>query len=121
LLFNLEFRPPAIAGVLLYTALGLAVLLVPESSVHSALDRTRHEVLNEAIRRLKTQEEPVVEPAWMKVINRSPDPAKAFDRAVQEALETSTWTYDLSSVSSVLGTWLLPLVPLLANSIRIQP
>ena len=120
LLLDLKFRAPAVAGILAYTALGLAVLFVPESSLHGALERTRHEVLDEAIRRLKDPAKPSGNPAWLKVLDQSPDPEKAFDRAVQEALGTSTWTYDVSTVSSMVGTWLLPLIPLLANSVRFQ-
>ena len=120
LLLDLEFRAPAVAGILVYTALGLAILFVPESSVHGALERTRQDVLDETIRRLKPPVDPSGRPAWLKVIDQLPDPEKAFDRAVQEALVTSTWTYDLPTVSSMVATWLLPLIPLLANSVRFQ-
>jgi hypothetical protein len=37
-------------------------------------------------------------------------------RDVQEVVDAKTWTYDGGTVSSVLGTWLLPLVPLVVNS-----
>jgi hypothetical protein len=120
LLFDLEFTALSVASILVYSALGLAILFVPEISVHNALERTRHEVLDEAIRRLKDPGKPSGHPAWLQVLEQSPDAEKAFDRAVQEALRTSTWTYDVSTVSSIVGTWLLPLVPLLANSIRFQ-
>ena len=33
------------------------------------------------------------------------------------AIDSPTWTYDIANVSSVLGTWLLPLVPLAVNSL----
>lgn len=114
-LFRLEFRLNAVVSVLVYTAFGLAILLVPEATVHGALERVRHDVLNEAIQRLKIPGSRGESP-WLTFIDRSPDPQQSFDRAVQEALNAGTWTYDLSSVSSVLGTWLLPLVPLLVNS-----
>ena len=117
LLYDLKFEPNQIVTVLVFTALGLGIFLLPELAIHTALDRVRHDVLNEAIRRLKT-------PAsadgadWRTLVDRT-DAASSdgFDRVVQEAINTPTWTYDLVNVSTVLGTWLLPLLPLAANSL----
>ena len=118
LLFRVEFHPAQVANVLVYTALGLGILVLPELSIHSALEHQRHEVLNEAIRRMRTPIASVHDPDWRTLADSRDDPAGGnFYRVVQDAIDSPTWTYDIANVSSVLGTWLLPLVPLAVNSL----
>jgi len=91
---------------------------VPELTIHHALERLRHDLLDDAIRRLRgeaTTDGAAGEPGGV-LATIAGSTGDSVRRDVQEVVDAKTWTYDGGTVSSVLGTWLLPLVPLVVNS-----
>jgi hypothetical protein len=102
-LFRVQYTLPAVAAVLMLTAFGLVLFAWPQYAVHIALERARHEVLDEAINRL------------VKPLDLTQATGETFQQLLADAVGATTWTYNFSDVASVLGTWLLPLLPLVLN------
>jgi hypothetical protein len=114
-LFRVQYTLPAVAAVLTLTAFGLVLFAWPQYAVHIALERARHEVLDEAVNRLVTPLDLTQGPGWGLLRMPAPAPSETFQQPLADAVGATTWTYNLSDIAAVLGTWLLPLLPLVLN------
>jgi hypothetical protein len=115
-LFRVQYTLPAVAAVLTLTAFGLVLFAWPQYAVHIALERARHEVLDEAVNRLVTPLDLTQGPGWKGLLRMpAPAPSETFQQLLADAVGATTWTYNLSDIAAVLGTWLLPLLPLVLN------